>query len=875
MTKRVYSFGTGTVDGSRELLHLLGGKGANLAEMTRLGLPVPPGFTLTTATCMEYFAYGNEWPPGLEREVRSAFGRLETALGAGFGDATNPLLVSVRSGAGVSMPGMMDTILNVGLNDATVQGLATKTGALRSAYDSYRRLLHMYGNVVLNVPHAQFEDALDGLKQQRGVEADTGLDTDDLRELVQQYKQLIVDHAGAAFPDDPYEQLRGAVDAVFRSWHNSRAARYRQLHGIPHDGGTAVNVQAMVFGNMGDTSGTGVAFTRNPSTGTNELFGEFLTNAQGEDVVAGWRTPESISRLRRLMPAVYEQLTTIARQLEQHYRDVQDIEFTVQEGKLFMLQTRSAKRTGPAAVRIAVEMVSEGLIDEQTALGRVAPEQLEQLLHKQIDPDAAVEIVARGLPASPGAAVGKAVFTAEVAEQRAAAGETVILVRRETSPEDIGGMNAAAGILTSRGGMTSHAAVVARAMGKCCVTGAADVIVDETSGRFVVGRRTFHEGDWLTIDGGAGVVAAGRARLVDPVLTDQFWHLMRWAEDSATLTVRANADTAAEAIAARRFGARGIGLCRTEHMFFGDERIQAMRALILAGDGQARKAALQTLLPFQRADFYDILKAMNGLPVTVRLLDPPLHEFLPKDDATMVAVAQRMDVDAEYVRNKVAALHEYNPMLGHRGCRLALTFPEIYAMQTRAVMEAAVQLKTEGGDPKPEIMIPLVGTAAELGVLRELVTGAAEAVFLERGVSVDYLVGTMIEVPRAALVAESIAREADFFSFGTNDLTQLTFGFSRDDSGTFLPAYVERGILPDDPFQTLDETGVGELIAMGCERGRRGNAGIAVGICGEHGGDPRSIAFCHQVGLDYVSCSPFRVPVALLAAARAQVAAPR
>ena len=875
MTKRVYFFGGGTAEGNGQMRELLGGKGANLAEMTLLGIPVPPGFTITTEMCTAYYALGKRWPEGLEEEIKANLKRLEDVMGARFGDPSNPLLVSVRSGARVSMPGMMDTILNLGLNDETVQGLIRRTGNPRFAWDSYRRFVHMYGDVVLGVPHEEFEALIDRMKEEKGVTHDTELDADDLKRLTEQYKELVLKKTGKPFPSDPWEQLRGAINAVFESWNTPRAVRYRELHDIPNDWGTAVNVQAMVFGNLGNTSGTGVAFTRNPSTGEKEFYGEFLLNAQGEDVVAGIRTPEPISRLKELMPDVFAQLEDIYRRLEQHYKDMQDIEFTVQEGKLYMLQTRSGKRTAQAAVRIAVEMVEEGLIDERTAVMRVPPAQLDQLLHKQIDPNAKVEVLTKGLPASPGAAVGRIVFNAEDAEAWAARGESVILVRRETSPEDIGGMHAAAGILTSRGGMTSHAAVVARGMGKCCVAGASELRVDEENKQLIINGRVFKEGDWITINGSTGEVIAGRVKLVDPELSGHFAKLMEWADQFRALKVRTNADTPEDAKKAREFGAEGIGLCRTEHMFFGEERIKAMREMILAKDAEARRKALDKLLPYQREDFYGIFKAMDGLPVTIRLLDPPLHEFLPHDEELIQELAQEMGVSPDEVKAKVVSLQEFNPMLGHRGCRLAITYPEIYEMQTRAIFEAAAQLKAEGGNPIPEVMIPLVGTVQELKILKARIREVADQVLAEKGVSIPYTIGTMIEVPRAALVADKIAQEADFFSFGTNDLTQMTFGFSRDDMGTFLPAYLEQGILEKDPFMTLDQSGVGQLVEIGTQRGRSANPNLKVGICGEHGGDPESVKFCHRVGMDYVSCSPYRVPIARLAAAQANLENPR
>lgn len=854
------------------MTELLGGKGAHLAQMVKLGVRVPPGFTISSRMCTAYFNAGRRRPAALDEQIDAALKRLEQATDARFGDAARPLLVSVRSGAAISMPGMMDTVLNIGLNDETVVGFAQRTHNERLAFDSYRRLLHMFGDVVFGVPHSLFESSLDALKQSRGVQFDTDLGAGDLRALVEQYKQLIADHTGSPFPMNPREQLLLAVDAVFDSWNTPRAVRYRHIHGIPDDLGTAVTVQAMVFGNTGNRSGTGVAFTRNPSTGERELYGEFLLNAQGEDVVAGIRTPDRIADLQHVLPEVYSELLDVSRRLERHYGDVQDIEFTVEDGRLYILQTRAAQRTAQAAVRAAVDMVEEGLIDIAMALVRVRPDDVAQLLHKQVAPGLNPEVIARGLPASPGAASGQIVFSAAVAEKWAAQGRSVILVRRETSPDDIGGMHAAVGILTSRGGMTSHAAVVARGMGKCCVVGAADIVVDEVQRCFTVNERVFKEGDQLTLNGGTGEVIAGQLELVDARPSEEFYRLMAWADEVRTLGVRANVDTPADAEKARALGAEGIGLCRTEHMFFGDERIGAMREMVLADDEATRRRALHKLLPYQRDDFYGIFKAMDGLPVTIRLLDPPLHEFLPKDADAVAAVAAQMGVSVNVVQAKLASLYEFNPMLGHRGCRLAVSYPEIYEMQTQAVIEAAVRFQQEGGRPKPEIMIPFIGTVEELRMLRKTVEATASAVQEATGVTVEYAVGTMIEVPRAALLAGDIAAYADFFSFGTNDLTQMVYGFSRDDVAAFLPQYVEQGILTHDPFQTLDEEGVGQLVRFAVERGRAAKSSLSIGICGEHGGDPASIAFCHRIGMDYVSCSPYRLPVARWAAARAALA---
>ncbi|HEX6972697.1 MAG TPA: pyruvate, phosphate dikinase, partial [Limnochordia bacterium] len=777
----------------------LGGKGANLAEMTNLGVPVPPGFTVTTESCIAYYERGRQWPDGLAEQIEENMRKLEDAMHSRFGDPDNPLLVSVRSGARVSMPGMMDTILNLGLNDATVEGLIRRTNNPRFAYDSYRRFVQMYGNVVLGVPHEAFEHLIDRVKEERGVKTDTELTAEDWMGLVARFKALVQEKTNQAFPEDPKDQLRGAVDAVFNSWHNPRAIRYRKIHNIPGDWGTAVNVQAMVFGNLGETSGTGVAFTRNPSTGEKRFYGEYLINAQGEDVVAGIRTPQPIETLAEAMPQVYQQLSDIFTRLEQHYRDMQDIEFTIQEGRLFILQTRSGKRTATAAVRIAVEMVDEGLIDQRTALTRVEAGQLDQLLHPMIDPAAKVTPLTKGLPASPGAAVGRVVFTAADAEAWAKRGEKVILVRTETSPEDIGGMDVAQGILTARGGMTSHAAVVARGMGKCCVAGAGEIRVDEAARRFQANGTVVHEGDWITLNGTTGEVIVGQVPLVEPELSGHFGRLMEWADQIRALRVRTNADTPHDAEVARRFGAEGIGLCRTEHMFFGEGRISAVREMILAGDTAARERALAKLRPFQREDFYGIFKAMRGLPVTIRLLDPPLHEFLPHEPEAIAALAREMGVSEAELRAKVESLKEFNPMLGHRGCRLGITYPEIYEMQVEAIFEAACRLTKEGERVVPEVMIPLVGTVGELSTLRERCEQAAKRVMDREGVQIDYLIGTMIEVPRAALVADAIAAEAQFFSFGTNDLTQMTFGFSRDDAGTFLPGYIDQGILERDP----------------------------------------------------------------------------
>lgn len=875
--KMVYFFGNGVSEGDASMRNLLGGKGANLAEMTTLGIPVPAGFTITTEVCTAYYDNNKTWPATLEPQIKEAIAKVEQAMGGKFGDSENPLLLSVRSGARVSMPGMMDTILNLGLNDVAVEGLAKRSGNPRFAYDSYRRFIQMYGDVVLGVDHDKFEALLEAAKERKGVHLDSELEADDLKALVQEYKALVKSETGNDFPADPWTQLAGSVNAVFNSWNTPRAITYRRLNDIPGEWGTAVNVQTMVFGNMGPSSGTGVAFSRNPSTGENKFYGEYLIDAQGEDVVAGIRTPQPIDTLQKAMPEVYAELESIYKKLEQHYKDMQDIEFTIQDGKLYMLQTRSGKRTAAAAIRIAVEMVDEGLIDKKTAVQRVAPSQLDQLLHPRFDEKSAkaATLLAKGLPASPGAAVGRVVFFAEDAEAWADKGEKVILVRNETSPEDIGGMHVAQGILTARGGMTSHAAVVARGMGKCCVAGVGAVRVNYAERQFTVDGTVVKEGDWISIDGTAGTVMLGQVETVDPELTGNFAKLMDWADEFRVMQVRTNADTPHDAEVARGFGAQGIGLCRTEHMFFAEERIGAVREMILADNEDSRRKALAKLLPFQRDDFYGIFKAMAGLPVTIRLLDPPLHEFLPQDDGAIIELAKQLGISEADVRDRVEALHELNPMLGHRGCRLGVTYPEIYEMQVQAIIEAACQLTKEGQTVVPEIMIPLIGTVRELEILKKLSVDTAERVMSQAGVKIEYLVGTMIEIPRAALTADQIAKEAEFFSFGTNDLTQMAFGFSRDDIGTFLPDYLDQNILEKDPFQSIDQIGVGTLVQIGTEKGRSAKPNLKVGVCGEHGGDPASVVFFHGVGLDYVSCSPFRVPVARLAAAQANINNPR
>ncbi|HKF74342.1 MAG TPA: pyruvate, phosphate dikinase [Stellaceae bacterium] len=883
MTKWVYGFGGGNAEGRADMRNLLGGKGAGLAEMSNLGLPVPPGFTITTEVCTHFYANGKTYPKDLAEQVSEALSTLERRLGVKFGDAANPLLVSVRSGARASMPGMMDTVLNLGLNDNTAEGLAKRSGDPRFAYDSYRRFIQMYGQVVLGVDHHHFEDLLENHKLNDGKTLDTDLAAEDWKEVVAGYKELVERELGKPFPQDPQEQLWGAIGAVFGSWMNQRAITYRRLHEIPADWGTAVNVQAMVFGNMGDDCATGVAFTRNPSTGVNEFYGEYLVNAQGEDVVAGIRTPQhltiagkqasksSLPAMEEVMPKVFAELDQVRRKLEAHYRDMQDVEFTVQRGKLYMLQTRTGKRTAAAALHIAVDMANSGLIDRKEALRRIEPNSLEQLLHPTLDPKAPKTVLARGLPASPGAASGIVVFTADEAEERAQKGASVILVRVETSPEDIHGMHAAKGILTTRGGMTSHAAVVARGMGRPCVAGAGDLRVDAKAGTVSVGGHVVKAGEIITINGSTGEVMLGEVPTVQPELSGDFATLMTWADEVRTLGVRTNADTPADARTARRFGAEGIGLCRTEHMFFDDNRITAVREMIMADNAEGRRKALARILPMQRGDFIELFRIMKGLPVTIRLLDPPLHEFLPKSDAEMREVASVTGKDLKTVQQNAQALEEANPMLGHRGCRLAITAPEIYEMQARAIFEAAAAVKKETGDAevKPEIMIPLIATRKELDILKVMIDRIGAEVMKETGVAVRYMVGTMIELPRAALRAGEIAETAEFFSFGTNDLTQTCLGLSRDDAGSFLGEYQKQGILEHDPFVTIDQEGVGELMRIAAERGRRARKTLKLGICGEHGGDPASVRFCHQIGLDYVSCSPYRVPIARLAAAQA------
>lgn len=908
--KRVYFFGGGSADGRADMKKLLGGKGANIAEMTNLGIPVPPGFTITTEVCDAYYKNNQKYPKGLAEEIEQNLSCLEELMGAKLGDSNNPLLVSVRSGGAASMPGMMDTVLNLGLTDDSVKGLIKKTGNERFVLDAYRRFITMFGDVVMGVERHLFEDVLDKYKKKTRVKSDTELTSEQLKKIVEEFKSVYKKKTRENFPTDPKVQLQKAIDAVFESWNNPRAVKYRQLYDIKGLLGTAVNVQAMVFGNMGNTSATGVCFTRNPSTGENKFYGEFLINAQGEDVVAGIRTPEPIEYLEKEMSEVYEQLVRYKNILERHFKDVQDIEFTIQENQLFILQTRTGKRTIQAAVKIVVDMVKEGLIDKKTAISRIDPNQLDQLLHPTFDPKAKKEIIATGLPASPGAATGKVVFSAEDAEKLAEKKEKVILVRKETSPEDIGGMHASKGVLTTRGGMTSHAAVVARGMGKCCVAGCGALNVDYKSQTFKVGNKVVKKGDYISIDGSTGEVMLGQVSTIEPKLSSDFATLMEWADEIRKLKVRTNADTPADAKKARELGAEGIGLCRTEHMFFGEHRIDSVRQMILsAPDVKNLKAkiatlekelakatnnkavvlkkelrqvrqelkkplklytsALKKLLPMQRKDFEQIFIAMEGFPVTIRLLDPPLHEFLPQEGKNQKEMACRMKISLKEVQDKVSALHELNPMLGHRGCRLGVTYPEIYDMQVRAIIEAACNVRKIGVLVDPEIMLPIISTEQEFSVLKIHIFKIVIEVMKVKRSLIPFSIGTMIELPRAALIADKIAKHAEFFSFGTNDLTQMTFGFSRDDVGSFVPEYLEKGILENDPFRVLDEEGVGELVKIGIERGRRARQDLKVGICGEHGGNPQTIAFCHKVGMNYVSCSPFRVPIARLAAAQA------
>lgn len=902
-TKYVYLFGNGKAEGNAEMKDLLGGKGANLAEMDLIGIPVPPGFTITTEACIAYTKYGTaKIKELLEDDVKAAMKHIEDIMQMQFGSNENPLLVSVRSGARASMPGMMDTILNLGLNDNSIQGLIKKTQNERFAWDSYRRFVQMYGDVVMGLKPENKEDLdpfeviMDSLKKERGITSDLELTASDLKELVYLFKRAIKERAGKDFPDDPWEQLWGAIFAVFDSWNNPRAIFYRKLHNIPDDWGTAVNVQAMVFGNMGNNSATGVAFTRDAATGEHLFNGEYLINAQGEDVVAGIRTPLQITKigsqrwaalagiseeervakypsLEEAMPEVYKQLFEIQKKLEEHAKDMQDLEFTIQEGRLWLLQTRTGKRTGFAMVKIAMDMVREGLIDEKTALLRMEPNKLDELLHPVFSQEglAKAKEIAKGLPASPGAATGQIVFFAEDAEAWAAQGKKVILCRLETSPEDLRGMAVAQGILTARGGMTSHAAVVARGMGKCCVTGAGSIVIDYKNRTMTTRGKTYHEGDWISLNGSTGQVFEGKIETVAPELSGDFAELMQLADKYTRMYVRTNADTPQDATVARKFGARGIGLCRTEHMFFTGVRINAMREMILADNEEGRRKALDKLLPMQRSDFEGIFTAMDGFPVTIRLLDPPLHEFLPQEENQQKEIANALGITLEKVKERVNALHELNPMLGHRGCRVGNTYPEITEMQTRAIIEAALNVKAKGIKVIPEIMVPLVGIETEFKMQEDIIRNTAEKIFEEKGDRVEFLVGTMIEVPRATLVADKIAERAEFFSFGTNDLTQMTFGYSRDDVGVFLPIYLEKNILKNDPFQILDQEGVGQLVQIGTERGRKTRPNLKVGICGEHGGEPSSVEFCHRVGMDYVSCSPYRVPIARVAAAMAAI----
>jgi len=900
MSKRVYSFGGGSSEGSSDMRNLLGGKGANLAEMSNIQIPVPAGFTITTEVCTEYYDNNRKIPSGLDKEVSAALAKVEKIMGTKFGDPDNPLLLSVRSGARVSMPGMMDTVLNLGLNEKTVQGIINKTGNSRFGWDSYRRFIQMYGDVVMDLKPANkneedpFEVEMEKLKKSKGYSNDLELTVEDLKELVKRYKALVKSRLKRNFPEDPQEQLWEAIKAVFWSWNNERAILYRKMNGFDDSWGTAVTVQSMVFGNMGDRCATGVAFTRDPSTGEKAFYGEYLINAQGEDVVAGIRTPQQITiegskrwakenrvsekerkekfpSLQEYMPHAYSQLEKVYLQLENHYKDMQDIEFTIQNEKLWMLQTRTGKRTATAAVNIAVDMVNEKLIDKKTAVMRVDPASIDQLLHPTFDPKAEKEVIAKGLPASPGAATGRVVFHADDAEEWSQKGEKVILVRIETSPEDLKGMNAAQGILTQRGGMTSHAAVVARGMGKCCVSGCGAISISYSEKKIKTGNYVINEGDYLSLNGSTGEVMIGQVKTIDAKLSGNFATVMKWADEFRKLKIRTNADTPKDAKVAREFGAEGIGLCRTEHMFFEGDRIKAVREMILADSMEGRKKALKKVLPMQRKDFMGILKEMQGFGVTIRLLDPPLHEFVPHDTENQADMAKEMGITLKEVAAKVKALHEFNPMLGHRGCRLGITYPEITEMQARAIFEAACELKKKGVDVRPEIMVPLIGTAKELELQKKIIVETAEKVMAEKKQQVHYEVGTMIEVPRAALLADEIAAEAEFFSFGTNDLTQMTYGYSRDDAGTFLPEYVDKKILPVDPFTVLDRSGVGMLVQMAVEKGRSIKKNLKIGICGEHGGDPDSVEFCHITGLDYVSCSPFRVPVARLAAAQAAI----
>jgi pyruvate,orthophosphate dikinase len=868
----VYSFGQGRADGTAAMKDILGGKGAGLAEMTTIGIPVPPGFTIASNLCLHYLE-SQQFPKRLQAQVENALQRLETSTGKHLGDGENPLLVSVRSGAAVSMPGMMETILNLGLNDITVEGLANQSGNARFAWDSYRRFVQMYGSVVFQLPRGPFEHILDEHKQRCRIEREIDLPVEEIQAIVRQFKEHVRTESGREFPEEPQDQLWGAIAAVFESWNTRRAIDYRKLHDIPDSMGTAVNVVAMVFGNLGEDSGTGVTFSRDPSTGEQRLYGEYLLNAQGEDVVSGSRTPMAIDKLKEQLPHAYQELERVGRTLERHFRDVQDMEFTIERGNLYMLQTRRAQRSGHAAVRIACEMVDEGLISEQEAVARIPPNDLNQLLHPTVDPQSRLDLLITGLPASPGAACGTVVFDTDQAERLSRAGQSVVLVRRETSAEDFHGIKTAKAILTARGGMTSHAAVVARGMGKPCVAGAQDLTIDEQGSRFSVNGRSIAEGEWITVDGSSGKVFAGQAPLIPPQLSGNFDRLMKWASGIMQMRVRVNADTPADAHRGREFGADGIGLCRTEHMFFDPDRLTVMREMIVAQDAAGRKRALAKLLPMQRGDFEAIFRAMEGYPVTIRLLDPPLHEFLPKDPAEVEALARELKMDVTVLNGIIDRLHEVNPMLGLRGCRLGIIYPEITAMQVRAIFEAACTVAARKGRVMPEVMIPLTASVVEFRKQALIVRQVAEEVFQERQITVPYLLGTMIELPRAALTADELAREAQFFSFGTNDLTQTTWGLSRDDAHRFLPYYLEHGVVEDDPFQVLDQAGVGKLMAMACDLGRRTRPDLKLGICGEHGGEPAAVAFCDRLGMNYVSCSPFRVPIARLAAAQAALAA--
>ncbi|MCK4396551.1 pyruvate, phosphate dikinase [candidate division WOR-3 bacterium] len=877
--KYVYFFGNKKAEGNGQMKNILGGKGAGLAEMTNIGIPVPAGFTISTEVCTYYYD-NNKYPEGLDEEIKKNLAEVENTMGKKFGNKENPLLLSVRSGARVSMPGMMDTVLNLGLNDVTLEGLIAKTNNPRFGYDCYRRLIQMYGDVVMGAPHSEFESTLSQMKQEKGAKQDTELDAEALKELVGRYKKLIKDKKGKDFPEEPIEQLWGGIKAVFESWHTKRAIEYRKIHNIPDNWGTAVNVQSMVYGNMGKESSTGVAFTRNPATGENVFYGEYLVNAQGEDVVAGIRTPHPLNKIQKgdsdlisleeEMPEIYNELSEIRTKLEKHFRDIQDLEFTAEEGKLYLLQTRTGKRTALSAVKSAVDMVKEELITKEEAVARIEPEHLDQLLHPMLDPTAKLTVVAKGLPASPGAASGKVVFSSDEAKEIVKdKKEQLILVRQETSPEDVGGMKAAQGILTARGGMTSHAAVVARGMGKPCVVGCETIVVDYEKEQFTVGDKVVKKGDWITIDGASASLILGDVPKIKPELTGDFGEIMKWADEIRRLGVRANADNPKDAKVARDFGAEGIGLCRTEHMFFSADRIEAMREMILADSKEERQKALDKILPIQEEDFIGIFRVMDGYPVIIRTLDPPLHEFLPKERKGQEELAKKMGVDVEKIARRVEEMSEMNPMLGYRGCRLGLTYPEITEMQAQAIFGAACKVAKEGIKVIPEVMIPLVGIREELKLQREIVERAAEEVMEKEGIKIKYMVGTMIELPRAAITADEIAEYADFFSYGTNDLTQTTFGFSRDDVAKFINIYVDKGILPSDPFQVMDQKGVGALVKMGLDKGKETKPELEVGICGEHGGEPTSVEFCHRIGLDYVSCSPYRIPIARLAAAHA------